>query len=390
MATKQAIKNSSTDILLFAEDPGAANFLIPVYSCLLENGLTVKVLVAGIAEEYFGKSNIPYETICSQNKAADIFDQINPKVLITGTACNPDTMGLLMIDVAKKRGILSISVVDAIMNAELRFCGRTENCMAYVPDWVLVPEEGIKREFVGLGISKDRILVCGHPHYDYLLEKKKLFDSQNTSVIRAKQLPEAPPEQKVVVFACEGSVRISPINQEELAVYTFRGRGFARGRTEIVMEEFLDALTSMGHQPYLILRIHPKDCMEDYALYLSEFDLVSQGGDPLELLYASDLVVGMTSMLLQEAVVLGVPVLSIVPRLIEKEWLPTVRSGITACVTTREELKNQLELLLSNGGSKNKIQTIIDQGSSKRIVAFIKSEICARKLSEGNVVFNNA
>ena len=100
MATKQAIKNSSTDILLFAEDPGAANFLIPVYSCLLENGLTVKVLVAGIAEEYFGKSNIPYETICSQNKAADIFDQINPKVLITGTACNPDTMGLLMIDVA--------------------------------------------------------------------------------------------------------------------------------------------------------------------------------------------------------------------------------------------------------------------------------------------------
>jgi hypothetical protein len=40
-----------------------------------------------------------------------------------------------------------------------------------------------------------------------------------------------------------------------------------------------------------------------------------------------------------EAALLGRPTLAILPRFAEKEWLDTIRSGITPCVTTREQLR---------------------------------------------------
>lgn len=81
---------------------------------------------------------------------------------------------------------------------------------------------------------------------------------------------------------------------------------------------------------------------------LTEFDFISSGGSPLELIYAADLVVGLTSMLLLEAALLGKPTLSIVPRRGEMDFLPTIRMGITPCVTTREQLSSALAGLLQD------------------------------------------
>jgi hypothetical protein len=95
-----------------------------------------------------------------------------------------------------------------------------------------------------------------------------------------------------------------------------------------------------------VLRVHPKNTVSDFAEYQPELDMISQGGSPLELIYASDLVVGMTSMLLTEAVLMGKKTLSIIPDITEKDWLPSVRNGITPCVTTRNDLRGALQKLL--------------------------------------------
>ncbi|MBI4615060.1 MAG: hypothetical protein HY720_15715 [Planctomycetes bacterium] len=46
----------------------------------------------------------------------------------------------------------------------------------------------------------------------------------------------------------------------------------------------------------------------------------------------------MTSMILEEAALRGRPTLSILPRSVESDLLPSVALGVTPCVTRREEI----------------------------------------------------
>jgi len=83
----------------------------------------------------------------------------------------------------------------------------------------------------------------------------------------------------------------------------------------------------------------------------------------------------MTTMLLIEAAIMGKPTLSIVPRSDEKRSLPTIMAGITPCVTTREELRAVLPVLLEQCLRKeadNKNKGFIQHGSLQKTVAFIE------------------
>lgn len=104
----------------------------------------------------------------------------------------------------------------------------------------------------------------------------------------------------------------------------------------------------------------------------SKFNLISSGGVPLELIYAADLVVGMSSMLLLEAALLQRPTLSILPRAFEKEWLPTTRTGLTPCATNRATLQALLsQLLLQSAAPTTDIKKVIPCGSTKRVTQFL-------------------
>jgi hypothetical protein len=85
----------------------------------------------------------------------------------------------------------------------------------------------------------------------------------------------------------------------------------------------------------------------DLAALESEFDLVSFGGSAVEIAWVADLVVGMTSMLMVEAALMGRSTLAVLPRDQEKSWLPTIRMGLTRCVTERRELRQELKELIS-------------------------------------------
>ena len=70
--------------------------------------------------------------------------------------------------------------------------------------------------------------------------------------------------------------------------------------------------------------------------------MVSRYGDPLELMYVSDLVVGMSSQLLFEAYLMRLNILSILPRLVERSWLPITRDGVIPCATRKFEIHKML------------------------------------------------
>ncbi|MCL9683566.1 hypothetical protein [Legionella maioricensis] len=366
------------NVVLFAEDPGAVNYITPLVFALTHQGHSVLLLSAGVATELFQNKGISSLTVSNGEEAVKLLHDRSPELLLVGTSENLDSPAFALISAAKAMQCVSIGVVDFYANAAYRFRGRTNNPFAFAPDWLMVPDEYTAKEYESLGFLKQNIFVAGHPHYDDLIKMKKRLDGQGRDVIREKLFPDAWADQTIIVFASELSTGLNAEQYQFSNEYTLIGRGSAVGRTEIVVEELLDSLERLIDQgvkkPYLVLRRHPKETLSDLSDYTHEFNLVSQGGDPLELIYAADLVVGMSSMLLSEAYALGVSVLSILPREMEKDWLPLAVRHNILCATQRNEIDTHLRGLLSNpsiNSTKNEANSLSDITAG--ILTFLQS-----------------
>lgn len=333
---------SDTDILIFIEDPGAINYLAEIPATLTERGYRNKLLADGSAIEYLAKRSIAHEIVEHPTSADRILASIRPRLLIVGTSENPDTLGLALIVSARSAEIESVGVVDAQANAAYRFRGHSDSPLTYAPDWMLVPDTWTKEAYFSLGYPPERLVICGHPHYDYVHAMGKRLAQEDQKVLRRSLLPRAQDDQRVIMFLAEVSTGLNPQQYKRSPDYTLTGKGTSTGRTEIVLEEFLDAVQLIKPRPYLVLRLHPKNTVDEFAEYLNEFNQVSKDEPPLELVYVADLVVGMTTMLLFEAALMGRPTLSIVPRVVERDWLPSIRMGITPCAMTRRDLMENL------------------------------------------------
>ena len=325
------------EILIFVEDPGAANYVADLPEQLTGQGLSTRLLSAASATDYLAQRGIQSESLSSAPSLFPFSFSLAP-LLIVGTSENLDTFGLELIDRCREAGGVSVGVVDAFANAAYRFRGRTTNPLAHAPDWLLVPDVWTRDAFIALNFLTDHIVICGHPHYDAVRTEEKRMEGIGRIALRQKWLPDAEANRPIVVFVAEISDGMERAQFQRSPDYTLHGRGGNDGRTEIVIEELLDATAQMQPRPYLVLRLHPKNTPKEFARYANCFDLISGGGSPLELVYSADAVVGMTSMLLLEAALLQRPTLAVLPRAVERDWLPTLRSSLTPCATTRAEL----------------------------------------------------
>jgi hypothetical protein len=360
------------DVLIFTEDPGAVNFVADVPGALARRGWHSTMLADGLAKQCLAARGIPFEVVGKLVPGRQLLAEMAPRVLVVGTSENPHTQAFTLLEEARQASTASIGVVDARTNADRRFRGESSDPLRYAPDWLLVPDASTGRAFVALGYPECCIVVCGHPHYDYVRHARACLSRQDREALKRRLFPGAG-DRQVVLFATEGSIRVTGQTAADIDDYTLRGAGSSVGRTEIVLEEFLQAVEPLERRPYLVLRLHPKDTIEDYQAYLGGFDLVSSSASPLESLYAADLVVGLTSMLLAEACLLERPTLSLVPRETEKAWLATVEIGAIPCVTMQEEITPAIRAILRAGATpKSKADAFFLSGALDRTVAAIE------------------
>lgn len=338
----------SNDILLYVEDPGAANFAAELPASLAKQGWDVIFFADGFASSYLLQRGVKSSPVPDSISAQDLLMRERPRLVIVGTSENPDTFGFELVLASRRLGIMSVGVIDSVGNAEYRFRGRTDNPLQYAPDWLIVPDQWTKDVYVALTYPLKNIAVCGHPHYDRVFGIKKSLDEENKSELKKKLFPACTSDRQIVVFVSEISTGLNPDQYKKSSEYTLLGHGDRSERTAIVLQEFLDVVNTVQPKPYLVLRMHPKNTAEEMAPFLQDFDQLSQHEPALRVVYAADLVVGMTTMLLQEAAIMGKQTLSIVPRAIEACSLQTIRAGITACVTTRKELSCLLPNVLKD------------------------------------------
>ncbi|MBN2124008.1 MAG: hypothetical protein JW821_06930 [Deltaproteobacteria bacterium] len=366
---------SSLDILFFAEDPGAANYLVDMPLRCRAEGFRYKVIAESLARGFFRETEVPYEDVEGSDDPGDLLRRFNSRLLVVGTSENPRSLGLKLVETARKKGMATLGVVDAFMNAAYRFRGLGEDPLRFAPEWIAVPDAWTQSAFLDLGHPSDRVVICGHPRYDAVRQRSLQLRGRGREAVRRRIFPDAGPEKPIVLFASELSEGLNPSQFTWSEEYGLSGWGESRLRTPIVLEEFLEAVDHLPDRPYLALRLHPKEHRGDFTAYLDRFDRVSQREPVLEVIFASDFVVGLTSTLLLEACLVGRPTLSILPREAEREWLPTVRAGLTRCATTREELQALLPGFLSGLETKHvpKCDDVFVFGALGRVITLIKS-----------------
>ena len=364
------------------EDPGALNFLVPLVDMLIEQGVSLLLFGVGVGASQLRERGYPIIHPPSEQDAEKVLRAYGCTLLIIGTSEDKYTPAFSLVRAARLAGIQTVGVVDAAVNAQFRFRGTSNVPLAYAPDWMIVPDTETAGAFVQLGFPRARISIVGHPARD--LAKRRSQFLRSTSNYSCNDQPR---DKYRIVFVSELSDGIDTGQYTRSEDYTLLGRGASSARTAIVAEELLDALSALRDQHgvncTIVLRLHPKQSVSDLGALSDEFDEVSIGGDPLEVVATADLVVGMSSMLLLQARDMGLRCLSILPRELEMTWLSDVALGIIPSVTDRASLRAVLiSLLLSH--SEIAIFHEAEEGSSDAVSAMMAFLVRIHGLGSSN------
>ena len=351
------------------EDPGALNFLLPLVDAIIEQNVSLTLFGVGVGARQLRERGYQVIHPPSEYDAIHILQGSGCNLLIIGTSENKHTPAFDLVHAARLVGIQTVGVIDAFVNAQFRFRGCSDDPLAYAPDWMIVPDEATADAFECLGFPRGCISVVGHP--GRTLARRR---AQSGRLAVGEGCCASPQDGYRIVFVSELSDGLDKGQYTRTENYTLMGRGGSSARTAIVAEELLDARSALktnhGINCMMILRLHPKQDKSDLGALNDEFDEVSIGGDPLEVVATADLVVGMTSMLLLEAYDMGLNCLSILPREEEKAWLPEIVSGAIPSVFDRPSLREELlSLLLSRPESR--INHQLDNHTSDAVRATI-------------------
>ncbi len=359
-------------VLAVIEDPGAANGMVGLEAALARTNIRLEIYATGTASTYAPAIGLRVLNIAD-------FPAVIPKdcALLAGTSENPDSVAFELIRSAKTSGVPSFGFVDGPANASLRFKGRSSAPLGHAPETLLVSDVMAKQAFIALGFPAVNIITVGHPNLDRVRERKTAMDSEGQARLRSRLFPGIPANSKLLLFAAETSDGLNPAEFRRSSAYTLNGGGLRDGRTEICFEEVTLALALMAKPPSLVLRLHPKNTLRTFNAYRTRIAAISQGGDPLEAVYASDLVIGMTSVLLFEAAVMGKPTLSLTPRASEAAWLSSIGLGLTRHVCTRTDLRDTLMTMLTvdEAPSVHAINDKVPPGAAMRMAAAITARL---------------
>ncbi len=360
----------SARVLVHIEDPGALNFLAPVPAELADAGIATTVLLDGIARRLGPARGIVAEPDDADSAVAALFEAQGFDFVLVGTSENPRSRAFDCLREATRRALPSAGVVDLPVNAAWRFRGTGTTALACAPRTILGGDADTLEAFAALGMPREQLVLVRNPRLDALAARAP--SASERAHLRAARFPTFDSARPLVVFAAEPISSMVPAMSVRNDHYGLHGRGGTTYRTAIVLEELLDALASERPRPHVVVRLHPKNDPSEFAPYLPEIDALDAGGDPADLLATADLIVGMSSMILQEAVVMQLPTLSILPVRDEIERLPFLRRGLIPLALDRPTVRENVHDLLTTSTATG-ARPALDLGVS--IAAFVREVV---------------
>ena len=327
----------SAAVVAICGDPGGANAVAPVIELLRAEGrLTVRALAYAEAHTLWTERGLEHEVLTEQTTPAEVGGHLAAaRFLLTGTSANRHDFEKLFIAAARAAAIPSLSVLDFWSNYALRFRDRGGE-LTCLPDRIAVMDELAKQEMEEDGVPGERMVVTGHPAWDSLEATRAAFTSAQRRALRTRcGLADG---DWLILYA---SQPIPPADS-----------GHAWFDREAAVDALIEAIESVavqqGKRALLLIRSHPTESESPFRHRQSTAIRIQTqaGGDGRPWLLAADAVVGMATMLLVEAALLGRPTLSLRLGLAGVDPFPANRSGLVRAAYRRGEIPPALENLL--------------------------------------------
>lgn len=340
--------SSQRKLLVYVEDPGAANLVLGLTEKLTSINCRVFIVASKSAETLLSHHNEEFIPFNSDLSPDHLLREYQPFLVACGTSENPETIGLSLISAARRSEILTIGLVDAAMNESFRFRGRSEDPLFHRPEKIFVTSPKSVKRFVEIGVDRSDISLFQNPAFLLARQKRQAFDLRSRDQERGRIFGAGLAELKIICFLSERSDGLNSKDLKRSVEYTIRGRGRTRDRTKIVLEELIECCKELSEEIRIVVCLHPQEQPSDYSEYEKEVLVLRRGVSSLEASFFSDLVVGLTTTLLEEVRMLGAPVLSIIPREVERNWVPFPMTETSWIACSREEIKAQVSRVLGD------------------------------------------
>jgi hypothetical protein len=317
---------------------GGACAVGPVVRQLNNTGIQVQVLAYDLSAVGFQQQGLPFSSPANSGKSDRLSDAAKatlkascPRVVLTGTSAG-NTLEKALLREAMESGIPTVSVLDNWENYGLRFDGPS-GPFHYLPDCLAVMDDISKGDLEDLGCPSDRLAVTGQPYFDDL--RSWLDSHDRSSLRRALGIRRG---ERLLVFASE------PQAQDY---------GDSLGYTEIdslrVLMEVLSGLDCGRWR--LLVRAHPTENPDALSREMAGKPIAAEFAPdwpPRKLMLAADVVVGMTSMFLVEAALLGRATLSLQPGLRIEDAFIGRRLGLVTSAYSADGCRTALEKITSH------------------------------------------
>lgn len=311
-------------LLFFSCEPGGAKVLIPVIRLVCnQTDYNVIVLSYGLGAEQFEAEKIAYIEISPiQKKDSGILNLYQPDLVITSATSLPerDMSERFLWENARTVGIPALAFLDQWQNYAIRFSGPAENeRLNYLPDYINCMNSIGEIEMIREGFDKCRLVKFGHP---YLSSLKESMVSINEEMIR--QSLSVSTSQRIILFVSE-AIR--------------EHYGMRRGYDQFdALRLFMEIVSVSNEDVVPLIKLHPKDTLADYQRMLAKYKhlkpiIIKNELTSKECIRVSDVVYGMTSIMLIEAFVCGKMVFSLQPGLEGEDHLMLSRFGFIPVIT---------------------------------------------------------
>jgi hypothetical protein len=325
--------------VFLAHDPGGYDVTYPVVKKYEELGKSVDYYCVGPAS-HINPNFAMGEDIFLHN----LRERINTgsiSFLITGTSWGSD-LELRAIDLCKKSNIKTASILDYWTNYELRL--ENTNQLVVHPDYYIVMDELARSEAIQEGVPSDILFVLGHPGLDRFINTK------------TEKQPSTD-QYKKALFLCQ------PLSQ----LY-----GTTLGYTEQSALEDCIRLFKDRKQWTLHVKFHPKDS----DALKQKFDNYSVQGELQGIIPQYSVIIGMNSMGLLHAVLMGIPSISYQPSLKQADVCITNKLGLTQLLSSFEEIVDAIDHFEdSETGDSNRMSESyiwMDGKSTERVYHFLE------------------
>lgn len=334
-----------------ARDAGAANVLLPVLKKLRARpGLQMRVIAEGPALRVFRSGGIAAEEAPAGPGEQERFlrerwREAAPETLLLGTSWGP-SIEKELLRIGQQGGVPALSVVDHWSNYRERFV-EPESGQVRFPAQISLMDETALEQAVAEGLPREILRVTGQPHLQELAAASGDPELRRQArQLRAEWLGGE--ESAVVLFG------------SELFSADFRrGTPHDRGYTETdALEGLALALRQVEERRRgrlkLVVKLHPKENLDRFRpgpLARERGFLLAQAQPAWHCLLATDVAVGMTSMLLLEAVLLGRPAVSYQP--VQGVAAPFIgtQTGLVRSARSPDALAAHLSDCLETGSS---------------------------------------